>query len=172
MNNRLFSMLMLITLLTSSHLAYSQSEVKFRIKNAGFTVYGSFDEFELDVDYDPSDLSNSTFNGTVKVKSIDTNNKARDKHLRNEDFFHVDKWPVMKFRSNYIKKISNNKIQVTGKLSIKDVTKLITFEVEVSQKSGKYIFDTSLQIDRLDYNVGESSWTLANKLYIDLHVED
>lgn len=161
---------MMFAILAVSHTAFSQSTVKFRIKNAGFTVYGSFDEFNLDVDYNPSDLSSSTFNGSVKVKSIDTNNNARDKHLRNEDFFHVSKWPEMKFKSTSIKKINSSSIKVTGKLTIKDVTKTVSFDVDVSKKSGNYIFDTSLKINRLDYTVGESSWTLANNLYIDLHV--
>lgn len=157
-------------MLAVSHAAFSQSTVKFRIKNAGFTVYGSFDEFNLDVDYNPSDLSSSTFNGTVKVKSIDTNNKARDKHLRNEDFFHVSKWAEMKFKSTSIQKINSSSIKVTGKLTIKDVTKTISFDVNVAKKSGKHTFSTSLQINRLDHKVGKSSWTLANNLYIDLHV--
>ncbi len=149
----------------------AQSHVKFVIKNAGFNTPGSFSDFSTDIEYDKNNLRASKFNGTIKVKSIDTNNNARDKHLRNADFFDVDKYPDMTFKSTAISSVSANKIKVAGDLTIKNTTKKIVLEVTVEEKNGKNIFTTSLTINRLDYGVGTSSWTLSNDCTLDLRIE-
>jgi polyisoprenoid-binding protein YceI len=77
----------------------------------------------------------------------------------------------MKFESSSVTMVSANLAKITGKLTIKDVTKTVTFETRVTYSGSKIAFDSSLLINRLDYNVGTSSWTLANDLYIDLHIE-
>lgn len=163
--------LLLAILSFASIQANAQSSVKFRISNAGFTVPGSFSDFKTDVNYDRSSPSKSRFNGTVMVTSVNTKNKKRDKHLRNEDFFHVSKWPRMTFRSTSVKPNGSSKLRVTGKLTIKDVTKTVTFDVKVSKRGSKDVFDTTLKINRRHYNVGGWYMTLANELYIDLHIE-
>jgi len=155
---------------TSTALS-AQSTVKFRIKNAGFTTYGSFSGFSLDVNYDEAIPRRSKFNGTVKVTTVDTKNSARDKHLRKDDFFDVAKYPEMKFSSTAVSKVSSTKLKVAGKLTIKNVTKDVVFDVKVGKKGTKTTFSSTLKINRLDYKVGTSSWVLANDLYIDLYVE-
>lgn len=149
----------------------AQSTIKFRIKNAGFTVSGFFSGFNLDVKYDKNQISNSKFNGTVKVETINTGNSSRDNHLKKSDFFDVDKYPSMKFESTSISSAGSGKITVSGNLTIKNITKKVSFETTVGSKSGKTTFSSSLLINRIDFSVGESSWTLANELYIDLYVE-
>ena len=149
----------------------AQNSVKFRIKNAGFTVPGYFSSFKPYVTWDKENPSNSKFIGIVDVSSINTNNNARDKHLRNQDFFDVAKYPEMKFESTSVTKVSPSKIRIDGKLTIKNITKTVTFNADVIENTNKTIFKTTLKINRLDYKVGESSWTLANDLFIDLNIE-
>jgi polyisoprenoid-binding protein YceI len=91
--------------------------------------------------------------------------------LKASDFFDVAKYPSMKFESTSVTSVSSDRIKITGKLTIKDVTKTVTFDTKVSKSGSKTIFESTLLINRLDYNVGTSSWTLANDLYIDLHIE-
>jgi polyisoprenoid-binding protein YceI len=67
--------------------------------------------------------------------------------------------------------VSSDRIKITGKLTMKNVSKTVTFDTKVSTSGSKTFFDSSLLINRLDYNIGTSSWTLANDLYIDLHIE-
>jgi len=163
--------LLLLSILLLSFSIEAQSTIKFRIKNAGFTVSGFFSGFNLDVKYDKNQISNSKFNGTVKVETINTGNSSRDNHLKKSDFFDVAKYPSMKFESTSISSAGSGKITVSGNLTIKNITKKVSFETTVGSKSGKTTFSSSLLINRIDYGVGESSWTLANELYIDLYVE-
>jgi polyisoprenoid-binding protein YceI len=149
----------------------AQNSVKFRIKNAGFTVPGYFSSFQPYVTWNKSNPSTAKFSGTVDVNTINTANSARDKHLKSADFFDVATYQNMKFESTSVTSVSAERIKITGKLTIKNVTKTVTFDTKVSTSGSKTIFDTSLLINRLDYNVGTSSWTLANDLYIDLHIE-
>jgi polyisoprenoid-binding protein YceI len=167
MKNFLFLLLFTAVSLAAS----AQNSVKFRIKNAGLTVPGYFSVFKPMVSWDKSNPSKSIFVGEVQVSSVNTNNKARDKHLKTADFFDVEKFPIMKFESTSVSAISASKIKITGKLTIKDVTKTVSFDTDISEMNGKTVFKSSLLINRLDYKVGASSWTLSNDLYIDLNIE-
>jgi polyisoprenoid-binding protein YceI len=163
--------LSLIFLALICNFAIAQNSIKFRIKNAGMTTNGYFGSFKPLVNWDKDNPSKCKFIGTVDVSSINTASAARDKHLKNADFFDVAKYPNMKFESSSVTMVSANLAKITGKLTIKDVTKTVTFETRVTYSGSKIAFDSSLLINRLDYNVGTSSWTLANDLYIDLHIE-
>jgi polyisoprenoid-binding protein YceI len=163
--------LLFFCLLALGFTSNAQNAVKFRIKNAGFTVPGYFSSFKPYVSWDKSNPSAAKFSGTVDVNTVNTSNSARDKHLKASDFFDVAKYPSMKFESTSVTSVSSDRIKITGKLTIKDVTKTVTFDTKVSKSGSKTIFESTLLINRLDYNVGTSSWTLANDLYIDLHIE-
>jgi polyisoprenoid-binding protein YceI len=165
------NLFLLFILLTIALNSQAQNSVKFRIKNAGLTVPGYFSVFKPMVSWDKSNPSKSIFVGEVQVSSVNTNNKARDKHLKTADFFDVEKFPIMKFESTSVSAISASKIKITGKLTIKDVTKTVSFDTDISEMNGKTVFKSSLLINRLDYKVGASSWTLSNDLYIDLNIE-
>lgn len=163
--------LSLFAMLLFSVAVQAQNSIKFRIKNAGMTVPGYFGSFKPAVSYDKANPANSKFICTVDVSSINTNNSGRDKHLKNKDFFDVEKYPTMKFESTSVSAVSASKINVTGNLTIKNVTKKVTFETTVSEQGGKTIFKSTLLINRINYSVGTQSWTLADDLYIDLNIE-
>jgi len=163
--------LSIFAMLLFSVAMQAQNSIKFRIKNGGFTVPGSFSSFKPYVTYDKANPSSSKFSCTVDISSINTNNSGRDKHLKNKDFFDAEKYPTMKFESTSVAVVSASKINITGNLTIKDVTKKVTFETAVSEKGGKTIFSSTLLLNRINYNVGEASWTLANDLNIDLNIE-
>ena len=68
--------------------------VMFKISHIGFAwTYGSFNDFDGSFTYDPEKPANNSAEVTIDVSSIDTNHAERDKHLRGEDFFHVDQHP-------------------------------------------------------------------------------
>ncbi|NDJ85986.1 MAG: YceI family protein [Chloroflexi bacterium] len=67
---------------------------------------------------------------TIDVSSIDTRTNDRDNHLRSPDFFDVENYPQMVFKSTSVKKTGENTGQVTGDLTIKDVTREVTFDIE------------------------------------------
>ena len=104
------------------------------------------------------DFDDSKFEATIKVASIDTAVDARDNHLKSADFFNAEKYPVMTLKS---KKIEGSKesFELIGDLTIKDVTKEVTFEgqylgvVKDSWGNTRAAFKFTAQINRRDFNV-------------------
>ncbi|MGW0736835.1 YceI family protein [Streptomyces sp. NPDC002851] len=93
-------------------------------------VNGAFHDFEGTLHLDGSDPGNSTATVDVQVGSIDTGVEDRDTHLRSADFFDVEKFPTMSFRSTKSEVVGENTYRLTGDLTIKDVTKPITLDLE------------------------------------------
>lgn len=104
----------------------SHSNIGFKVKHMMVsTVHGSFGEYTATVYYDetrPEELSVET---KIEVASIDTRNAKRDEHLRGADFFEVDKYPRITFKSRQTESMGKGKFRVTGDLIIHGVTKEI-----------------------------------------------
>lgn len=106
------------------------SEIGFSVRHLMIsTVKGRFTDFDVNLDGDPQDLANASISVTINTESIDTNEKDRDAHLRGEDFFDIEKYPQITFQSKAVKPAGNNKFDVEGDLTIRDVTKPVTLEV-------------------------------------------
>jgi polyisoprenoid-binding protein YceI len=127
-------------------------------------VRGTFHEFEGSAHLDFTDVGKSSVAVTIKANSIDTRNADRDTHLRSNDFFAMDDYPEITFRSTAIEGRSEDTYRVTGDLTIRGVTKSIVFDAE---RSGPVIdpwgntrigFSGSLQVNRKDWGV---SWNMA-----------
>jgi polyisoprenoid-binding protein YceI len=148
----------------------AKSQVNFKIKNAGFTVNGGFDKFTTDIKYNETDVTKSTFAGTINAATINTDNKKRDEHLRQPEYFDVVKYPTVTFKSTSVKSNGAGKLIVNGNLTIKNVTKPVVLNVSVKKVAGKNEFSTSLDINRRDFGVGEKSFILSDKLTIALKI--
>lgn len=111
--------------------------------NLGFTVKhmmvsrvrGSFTDVEGTIEGDPVNLADSKVHFKVNMESINTNNEDRDNHLRSADFFEVEKYPTMDFVSTKITETSEDEFDLTGDLTIKGITKEVTFKVEFEGKA-------------------------------------
>ena len=147
----------------------SESSVSFKIKNAGMTVDGSFSGITGSITFDKNNLSSSKFDAQIRTSTINTEVNMRDKHLKAEDYFDVGKYPTMNFVSSSISK-QGSSYKVTGKLTIKDVTKEISFPFTVSESTGKVELKGSFDINRRDYNVGDKSWMMSDDVTVDLVV--
>lgn len=91
-------------------------------------VKGTFSKFSGKAVWDPSNLSAAKLEATIDVASVSTNQAKRDAHLRSADFFDAEKYPTMTFQSTRFTK-SGDQIKMTGKLTIKGITKDVTFDV-------------------------------------------
>lgn len=163
----IFAFLLVLSMTTTEA---QDKSVSFAIKNAGFTVNGFFGSYTSQISYDEANPSATKFNGEIDVKSINTDNNMRDNHLRKEDYFDVAKFPKIKFSSTTVTKVSDGKLKVVGNLTIKDVTKAITFEVVVKKSGAKNIFSATIPINRRTYNVGGRSLMLSDDLKINLNI--
>jgi len=147
------------------------SEVKFKIKNFGVNVGGSFSGLKGKIIFNPENLATSEFAVTIDTKTINTGIDQRDNHLRKEEFFDAEKFPNIQFASTKITTSTNNDyLFVFGKLTIKDVTKEVSFPFKATKKADDYLFEGEFKINRRDYNVGGGSITMADELTVNLSV--
>jgi polyisoprenoid-binding protein YceI len=153
------------TLTGSYTIDTAHSRIGFVARHAMVTkVRGSFNDFEGTAVIDGDNPENSSANVTLQVASVDTRNEQRDGHLRTNDFLDVEKYPTIAFKSTGITYEGGNDFVVTGDLTIKDVTKSISFPLEfqgaVKDPFGndRIGFDGSVVINRKDWNV---SWNAA-----------
>ncbi len=107
----------------------AHSSVYFKISHLDLSsVYGRFNEFSGTFAIDPKDPTKCHFAMTIKPESVDTNQKARDEHLRGPDFFNVKQFPVMSFKSTAVKATPNG-YEVTGDFTMHGETKPVTFSL-------------------------------------------
>ncbi len=105
------------------------SEVGFQVRHLVSQTRGRFNEFAGTVDLDPKNLASSSVDFKIKTTSIDTNVADRDKHLRGADFFDVEKYPEITFKSKSIKAAGKDTYNVLGTLTLHGVSKDITLPV-------------------------------------------
>jgi polyisoprenoid-binding protein YceI len=112
------------------------SQIIFFVNHLGFSnSEGEFLEFDGQFSFDPENVEASTVEVTIDTASIDMDNKKWDDHLKNEDFFHVEKYPHMTFKSTGIEKTDDKTGTLTGDLTLLGTTKPVTLDV-VYNKSG------------------------------------
>lgn len=160
----------------------AHSFIGFRIKHYGLIeVPGYFRDFTGAVNYDAKDVTKSTVEFSAKMTSVDTGVEPRDKHLRTADFFDVEKYPDMTFKSTKVAK-NGNQLAVTGDFTMKGVTKSITIPFNIAgvipSRSGlKMGLTAETAINRRDYgvNYGETkpgeTPTLADEVKVVLQIE-
>ncbi len=107
------------------------SNVCFTIHHLGIAeVMGFFRKFSGSMESATDDFSDAKVQLTVDVNSIESNNEPRNVHLKSSGFFYADQFPEMKFVSKSFKKQKGNNYKLSGELTIRDITKNITFDVE------------------------------------------
>src|SRR6516164_8408150 len=134
-------------------------------------VEGSFKSFDGSMEAAKPDFSDAVINFTVEVSSVSTDNENRDKHLKSDDFFNVEKFPQMKFISTAFQPQGNNKYKLMGNLTIRDITKPVSFDVtyggQVNAMGGTHSgFKAKTTINRLDYNLKWDKTTEAGGLVV------
>jgi polyisoprenoid-binding protein YceI len=141
----------------------AHSSVGFKVRHFFAKATGNFRQFEGTIQFDPAQPERASVEATIQTTSIDTANEGRDKHLRSADFFDVEKFPTLTFKSTKVEK-KGEELLVTGDLTIKGVTKSVTFPIEFhgagptpwgAQSAG---FSAELKIDRKDFGV---TWNKA-----------
>jgi polyisoprenoid-binding protein YceI len=100
------------------------SQVQFSVTHMVVSeVQGRFNEFEVTLTQGGPDFAGSTVEATIKTATVNTENAMRDRHLRSDDFFNAEKFPLITFKSTKFEKTGDNTFAITGDLTIRDVTK-------------------------------------------------
>ncbi len=157
------------------------SSVEFQVKHLGIaTVKGQFKEFEGTLEVGPA---GAVAYGTVKTASVDTREPQRDDHLRSADFFEVDKYPEIGFRSTAIRSTGGDEFEIDADLSIHGVTRAVTlkatlegYEPEDHQGKTRVGISASTQINRSDFEMrfnaalGSGNMVVSDKVKIVVEV--
>lgn len=138
------------------------SSVGFKARHLDISwIHGRFNEVEGKFSLDRKDPSKSTFELTIKVDSVDTNNKARDEHLRQPDYFDTKQFPTIEFKSTSTKAIPGG-YEVTGDFKMHGQTKKINLVLKGGKEiewMGKKIvgFSTEVAVKRSDFGFDKSA---------------
>ena len=153
------------------------TNVKFSVAHLVISdVDGNFKSFDGTMESSKADFSDAKITFTADVSSINTDNEMRDNHLKSDEFFNAAKFPQMKFVSTSFTPLGDNKYKLVGNLTIRDVTKSVTFDVKyggtVAAMGGTHAgFKATTTIDRFDYNLKWSKTTEAGGMVAGKDVE-
>lgn len=138
------------------------SQLGFTITHLGIAdISGVFKNFEVTINSSKPDFSDATIEMTADVASIDTEVEMRDNHLRSADFFEVEKYPTLSFKSTGLTAAGNNKYKLTGNLTLHGVTKPVTLDLwyrgsieNPQSKKPTAGFQVTGTIKRSDFGIG------------------
>lgn len=108
----------------------AHTDVLFTVKHLGINdVTGRFQTFEGAFEFDPATQTLKGMHAEIQTASVNTSNEKRDGHLKSDDFFNVDQFPVMRFVSTAVAPAGAGRFRVTGDLTIRDRTRPVTLDV-------------------------------------------
>jgi polyisoprenoid-binding protein YceI len=144
----------------------SHSSATFKVRHLMVSnVRGELGQITGRVVIDESDLSRSHVEATIDATAINTRDEKRDAHLRSPDFFDVQKYPTITFRSTRVLPGKSGHLQVTGALTIRGITREVTLDVEPLSPevrdpwgNDKRGVTATTRINRKDFEV---SWNAA-----------
>jgi polyisoprenoid-binding protein YceI len=145
----------------------AHSEVGFNVGYfAMLKVHGAFSKASGSIQYDAKDPAKDSVDMVIDTASIDTRNEMRDKHLRSEAFFDVEKIPTATFKSTKVEAGKDGGLAITGDLSLHGVTKPVVLNakilgtIEDTMGRQQLMFSASTTINRTDYGI---AWNQTNK---------
>lgn len=136
----------------------AKSSVSATFKQMNVPVEAKFKKFNARIDYDAAKPELSKAVVDIDTASLDLGDPDYNKEVAKKEWFNVAQFPKASFVSSSIKPAGAGKLTVNGKLSIKGKVTDVTFPMAVKQEAGKQVFEGSLPIKRLTYNIGEGEW--------------
>jgi polyisoprenoid-binding protein YceI len=128
----------------------------FKAMNA--PIDAKFKKFSAQIDYDPARPDAAKAVVDVDTASLDVGDAEMNKEVVRKEWFNVAQFPKATFSSTAIKANGPGKLTVTGKLAIKGRVMDVSFPLAVRQEGGKHVFEGTLPIKRLAYQIGEGEW--------------
>lgn len=142
----------------------AHSEAGFQVRHLLSKVRGRFAELDGAIQFNETEPARSTVTFEIQAASIDTNQRDRDAHLRSEDFFATDRFPLISFVSSHIAPTADGEFNVTGALTIRGVTREVVLPVSYLGRAKdpwgneKIGFETEVTLNRKDYGL---NWNAA-----------
>lgn len=149
----------------SWQLDKAHSSINFSVRHMMIsTVRGRFEEFDGTFDLNEVNPTQSKIEVVIQTTSINTKEAQRDAHLKSADFFDVEKYPIITFKSKRIERLDKQHARLVGNLTIKDVTKEVVLDVEYAGQAKSPWgtinagFTAQTKINRKDWDL---TWNVA-----------
>jgi polyisoprenoid-binding protein YceI len=161
----------------------AHTSVGFSVRHMMSQVRGSFGDFSMTIVKDDANPAGSSVDFKIQAASVTTANEMRDKHLRSEDFFFVEKFPEITFKSTKIEKVSDTEYRATGEFTMRGVTKVLTLPVtylgEMKGMDGKSLigFSVTTKLDRKEFGfnwnkaLDNGGLLLSDEVTIEINIE-
>jgi polyisoprenoid-binding protein YceI len=163
----------------------NHSAAQFAVRHLGIsTVRGAFTKVSGTIQFDDKDIAKSSVDVTIDAASVDTRVEGRDKDLRSDHFFEVEKYPTLTFKSTKVEQVEVGKLKVTGDLTIHGVTKQVVLDVEGPTAAVKDPWGNqraaataTTKINRQDFGVkwnakmDNGGWVVGDDVAITIDVE-
>ena len=157
-----------------SQLDASKSTVGIVFKQMNVPVDAKFKKFSANIDYQAAKPEASKASVEIDLASFDLGDADYNKEVLKKEWFNAAQFPKATFVATSMKLAAAGKLDVSGTLSIKGKTSNVSFPLSVKQDGNKQIFDGSLPIKRLAFNIGEGEWKdtgmVADEVVIKFHV--
>jgi len=160
------------------HFDPGYTTVEFAIRNLWFKVRGRFRDLEGQIVLDESDISRSSVTATIEVDSIDTGNKRRNAHLLAADFFDVEKFPEIEFKSTSIRRGKDrDSLELAGDLTIKGKTVPIALSVNEMDRSRSpngeefVYYSATAELDRFAFGINYGRGIIGRHLQVTINVQ-
>ena len=174
MRNLILSLIAVLLLipagLEASQILHEQSRISFVSKQMGVPVRGDFKKFEADVEFVPKDMRRSRASITIYLDSIDAGSEEASTEIKRRPWFDVKNHPRAEFVSSSLAALGHDRYRVSGKMTIKGITRDVSSDFTVKTRQGLMDFDGKFILKRLDFSIGEGAWsdigTVANEVEV------
>jgi polyisoprenoid-binding protein YceI len=158
----------------------AHTNIQFSWDHFGFsTTSAGFEEFSGELQFDPEDRANSSIEVTIDLDSVDSGFDTFNEHLTEKpEWFNTDEYPEATFTSTGIEALGEDRLRVTGDLTLKGVTKEITLETTIN-KIGKHPvsnaktigFDATTTVSRSAFDMGQYAPSVGDEVTISISSE-
>jgi polyisoprenoid-binding protein YceI len=143
----------------ADNVDHARSQISFVSKQMNVPVDGQFARFTAHVTYDPRKPAASKAEIEVELASVETGSSEANIEVAKKTWFNIAAFPSARFVSSSVRALSQDKLEVKGSLSIKGISREVTFPVTVKTAGGSSTFEGAFPILRLQYRIGEGAWS-------------
>ena len=151
-----------------------KSTLVFSYKQMNVSMDGRFKKFAVQLSFDPAKGDSAKVSLDVDLASINTGFPEGDDEVTGKQWFNTKAFPNAHFASSSVKSLGNDRFEVTGQLSIKGRTQMVTAPTKVTIQGSKATFDGVFVLKRADFAIGEGPWadfgTIANEIQVRFHI--
>lgn len=139
-------------------LDIQKSSIVAGFKQMGVPLDGKFQKYVLDMQFDPAKPEQARVRLEVDVNSFDIGDESYNREVRSKTWFNAAAFPKAVFVSSAVRQTAPGRFTVQGQLTIKGKTAEVAIPVQLSQAGKASVFDGTLPIKRLQFNIGEQEW--------------